>query len=391
MVARERDTHDLARHELPVDHGGTRPGGADGEDRRLRRVDDRLEVGDVEHAQVGDREGGALDLALLELAGAGAPGQVARLAADLAHRLGVGLVQHRHDQAVVEGDRDADVGVRVVDVLAVHVGAVRLGVLDQGQRRGAHDQVVDADLVAGVGKAAVQLGSQLHGPGHVDLGLDVEVGDGLLGLGHARRHGLQHRRQLADLTLGRSALGGWGRVGCRRPGQLAARDQALHVCLDDAALGAAAPAGHGGQVDARLIGHAAGDRRDAKRDRGAGAVAGRGLCLRRRLRRLAGRRGLRLWLRLGSGLLLWWLRGATVSGRRGLVGGLALGAHDRDRCAQGDRLAVADQDPQHRAGVVGLELHGGLVGLDLGQHVTRGERVALVHQPAADGALLHRV
>ena len=68
-----------------------------------------------------------------------------------------------------------------------------------------------------------------------------------------------------------------------------------------------------------------------------------------------------------------------------------------DAIKVGDVLAEIETDKANMemealgAGVVGLELHQRLVGLDLGQHVALAERVALVHQPAADGALLHGV
>ena len=75
------------------------------------------------------------------------------------------------------------------------------------------------------------------------------------------------------------------------------------------------------------------------------------------------------------------LRRRCLGGRgvgRGVDGDLlALGADDRDRRAQRGRLAVADQDLQQRAVLVGLEVHGRLVGLDLGDHVALVEALAL--------------
>ena len=57
--------------------------GADRQDAALRRVDDRGELLDAEHAEVGDREGAALELLELQLAGAGARGEVLHLGGDL--------------------------------------------------------------------------------------------------------------------------------------------------------------------------------------------------------------------------------------------------------------------------------------------------------------------
>ena len=125
----ERTTICAVDHHRPLDRG------ADREDRRLGRIDDRRERRHVHHAQVRDGERAALDLVLLEPAGAGTRPEVARGDRDLAQAAGVGRPQHRHDQAVVERDRDADVGVRVVGVLAVDVGAVGLGMLASAPSR----------------------------------------------------------------------------------------------------------------------------------------------------------------------------------------------------------------------------------------------------------------
>ena len=77
-----------------------------------------------------------------------------RVAMAISRRLRMSApAQHRHDQAVVEGDRNADIRVRVVGMASVDVGAVGLGMLDQRHRAGAHDQIVDADLLAGGGEA----------------------------------------------------------------------------------------------------------------------------------------------------------------------------------------------------------------------------------------------
>ena len=53
-------------------------------------------------------------------------GEVAGLGGDGAQALSVGVAEHRHDQAVVERDRDPDLRVGVVDMAAVDVRAVRL-------------------------------------------------------------------------------------------------------------------------------------------------------------------------------------------------------------------------------------------------------------------------
>ena len=57
--------------------------GADRQDAAMRRVDHRGEFADPEHAEVGDREGAALKFFELQLAGAGAGGEILGLAGDL--------------------------------------------------------------------------------------------------------------------------------------------------------------------------------------------------------------------------------------------------------------------------------------------------------------------
>lgn len=63
MIARKSDLHDVDGLEAALFLGsGDERGlcGADGEDAGLRGVDDCREVGDVEHAEVGDGEGATL-------------------------------------------------------------------------------------------------------------------------------------------------------------------------------------------------------------------------------------------------------------------------------------------------------------------------------------------
>lgn len=63
MIARERDLHDVDGLEPAFFlWSGDERGlcGADGEDAGLRGVDDCGEVGDVEHAEVGDSESATL-------------------------------------------------------------------------------------------------------------------------------------------------------------------------------------------------------------------------------------------------------------------------------------------------------------------------------------------
>ncbi len=68
------------------------------------------------------------------------------------------------------------------------------------------------------------------------------------------------------------------------------------------------------------------------------------------------------------------------------------GVHQHgDRRVDLDPLgAVLDQDPAQHAFIDRLDLHGRLVGLDLGDHVARLDRFAFLFQPAGQRALGHR-
>jgi hypothetical protein len=72
---------------LAVAHDRPRGQLADGEDRRLRRVDHRGEVGDPVHPEVRDGERAAAQLGRRDGGGPHALGQRARLARDLAQPL----------------------------------------------------------------------------------------------------------------------------------------------------------------------------------------------------------------------------------------------------------------------------------------------------------------
>ena len=113
MVARQRRAHGLGHRQLTVAHDRPILDRGDGEDRRLRRIDHRDQLLDVEHADVREAEGAAGQLRAAELAAARLLGQLAGARDDLAERQRLGAVQHRHDEAVLDGHGDADVDVVV--------------------------------------------------------------------------------------------------------------------------------------------------------------------------------------------------------------------------------------------------------------------------------------
>src|SRR3954449_4884299 len=85
-------------------------------------------------------------------------------------------------------------------------------------------------------------------------------------------------------------------------------------------------------------------------------------------------------------------RGWRAASAGSLEGGLVLALleQERDRLVDLDPLGpTLDENLAQRALVDRLHLHGGLVGLDLGDHVARLDRVALVLQPPREVALGH--
>ncbi len=123
MVVGERQRHHQARRErLAVPH---RLGGAlrHAEDRDFRRVDDRRERRAADAAQARDREAAALHVGRAELAFARLRGERRHLRGDREHALLVGVLDHRHDEAVRRVGGEADVEVLLQDqVVAVERG-----------------------------------------------------------------------------------------------------------------------------------------------------------------------------------------------------------------------------------------------------------------------------
>jgi len=73
------------------------------------------------------------------------------------------------------------------------------------------------------------------------------------------------------------------------------------------------------------------------------------------------------------------------------IGVLAgFGEYD-DQCADGGFAALGDDDFGDGAGVKGFEFLGGLVGLDLGDHVAGFDGVSLLFEPARERAVGHGV
>src|ERR1700733_12347315 len=101
MIARERDALAMADDDLVVraNHRLLHDV-ADGEDRGLRRIDDRAEAVDAEHAEIRNSEGAALEFLGLELAVLGLARERFCLAADLDERLVLRFLDDRRDEAL---------------------------------------------------------------------------------------------------------------------------------------------------------------------------------------------------------------------------------------------------------------------------------------------------
>src|SRR5215211_1719230 len=395
VVSREGELHDAHGHDLLVLEDGALDDAAHGDYRGLRRVDDRGEALDPEHAHVGDGEGAALVLLGLQPSLAGALGEVLRGRGDG----GEGLVGRVPDdgryEALLQGDRHRQINLLVqLDPLRGPEG-VQVRVVPEGQRAGFHDEVVDRELYPLLLELLVELLAQRHEVVHLDLGGRVIVGDLLLGLRHPLADDPAHPARFDELGPRRPGRLGRG-LGSRRSfGRLGLRGASVgpgvsplqggpHVALDDAA--GRARALYPGEVEVVLLGQATND------GRGPAAAVGPAVCFRLLLfllRRLRGGRGL--------GFASFFLTAPGLFGALGLRLAVALRnlfalALDKGyRLADGDVLTLVGYELRERAGVLGLEFHRDLVGLDLGYRVTLGNFVTLALEPLDEGPLLHRV
>lgn len=84
---------------------------ADGQNRRLRRIDDGRELRDAEHAEIADGERAALELVRLQLAVARTRRQRARRVRNLADAKLIGVLHDRRQQAAIGRDGNADVDI----------------------------------------------------------------------------------------------------------------------------------------------------------------------------------------------------------------------------------------------------------------------------------------
>ena len=113
----------------------------------MRRIDDGGEILDAHHAHVGDGGRAALVFLRLQLAVLGALAEILHLVGDGRQALQFGAADDRGDQAARDRHSDADIGVLVLDHVAVGPGDVGVRHVAQRQRHGLDDHVVDRELV----------------------------------------------------------------------------------------------------------------------------------------------------------------------------------------------------------------------------------------------------
>ena len=137
MVAGERHAHHRGDGEvaLGVDDRTLLPC-PDGQDHAFGRIDDRREILDAEHAEIGDGERAAGIFLWLQLALAGAGGEVFHLFGNLGEAFAFSVEDDRRDQAAINGDSNRNIGVRVIGDAIVRVGCIAVRFVHQGHGAG---------------------------------------------------------------------------------------------------------------------------------------------------------------------------------------------------------------------------------------------------------------
>ena len=206
----------------------------------------------------------------------------------------IGVANHRHHEAAVGSDRDADVVIVLVD----QVGSVDLRVdgghvlerLNDGFGEEAHETKFGAVLLL---EHVLVLVPQAHHLGHVDFVERRQHGGGILGVLQPARDGLaQLRHPNALFARGvvdrRRDAHRDGSRRCSGGGRLRRSDGREHVAFQH--LAAHAASGHRSGIDL-VVGCDLGGRRRGRHGRrgrlGGDGGGGRGSCDRRWLRRSA--------------------------------------------------------------------------------------------------------
>src|ERR1051326_8626938 len=151
VVDRQSELHPFTNDDLAVMLCWLAGDRAHGQDGRLGRIDDRVELFDAKHAQVADGERAASVVGWLEFARVGALGQIPSFASDLAQALLVCVADDWDDQAAVRGDGYADVDVLVPNEAVLGEGNVHVWGVAQRERGGLQDHAVEGYLDPSIG------------------------------------------------------------------------------------------------------------------------------------------------------------------------------------------------------------------------------------------------
>jgi hypothetical protein len=392
VVAGERERHALTDDDFVLFDHGLFDGGADGEDGGVGWVDDRAESIDARHTEIGDAEGAAGKFSRLEFLVFGAATEGFGFGADLEERLAVGIADHRGDEPVFNRDGEGNVNRAVGLDTGAGPRRVDAGNSAQGSSGGLEHEIVDGEFDSVFGEAGVELFAEGEEWRGVDFDIEVEMRDGGLGLEEAARDGGAHvgrggeglglHRALVEdraVAPSRSSVGARGFGGSGWRVFLGGED----IGADDAATRAGAF--NAAEVDAFFFGEFTSKRGNFHTTGGGGGHSrsgglGRGRDHDHRHGRWSGGGDYR--------------RGGSHSGGgfrgRGFdfLAGFADGAEGRTDWELG---AGGAENFEERAVEVTFQLHGGLVGLDLGEHVPSLDGVALFFEPFDQRAHRHGV
>src|SRR5215831_20032790 len=250
VIAGERHRQHARKGDAAVLHlDRLPPRGADRQDRRLRRIDDRGKFAHAVHAEIGDGGRTALVFVRLELSGARARRHVLHLVRDRRQRLYLRPTDHRRDQAAVDRDRDGDVATLKAQDAILRPYRIGGGHAPQRGRPCLDDEVVEGELEGGLavvvlGRSRVGVFAQREKPPDLDVRCQVEMRDGLLRLhqtgGNGRAHAVERHLLeqhvaverldvLGARTRGERDAGGCGWAGRRlRRGARGGLDIARH-------------------------------------------------------------------------------------------------------------------------------------------------------------------
>ena len=244
MIARQCDAHLADEFDAAIFRLDRRaPRGADGEDGRVRRIDDGREFAHAVHAEIGDGARAALIFVRPEFLPAGARGEIAHFRGNFGERFGFRVAHDRRDQPAVERDRHADVGMGKAQEPVAREHRIGRRHALQRRRPGLDDEVVERELegrlaVLAFGRGGIGLlahGDQAVG---VDVGGQIEMRNGLLRLdqtaGDGRAHRIERHFLVSDALIQRLDLRRAG-AGCARR-RCACRPRLLHVAGDDTAV-----------------------------------------------------------------------------------------------------------------------------------------------------------